>query len=279
MANYASIRTGAEVVRGSVVDRDGHEELLTSECYTRTSLNWFNNVPDSRGLPKGVYAKGPEAALSTDDNSARSYFAFKGGVGRLTVQLSPPRKASHSSASGMTSTPPGTRSVSLNGQDPQCSSIPGSIPCSKVDRDLRRETSDDMGNDLLGYYPGGVKVTHVSLEHTLTAATHSTKSAPGVFRVLGWVDDPSKNALVKLGGGGAGMAEDGTLRPYVLVDRAEFTVGEGASKVQTFSVSDAAREATPPVRWVTLEIKSNHGAPRTCLYGFRVHGDGVALPL
>lgn len=124
----------------------------------------------------------------------------------------------------------------------------------------------------------------MSIEHARTrSAPSAEKSAPRVFRVLGWDRSPVKantngqvvNGSAVLEMRGAAVGDDGALRPYVLVERAEFLVGDGAPGVQTFAVSEESLMAAPAVGWVTLEVKSNHGGRWTCLYGFRVHGNPV----
>ncbi|CAM9946209.1 unnamed protein product, partial [Sphacelaria rigidula] len=142
------------------------------------------------------------------------------------------------------------------------------------------------------------KVTHVSIEHArVAAAPTAAKSAPREFRVTGWTQDPAGtinsygDGSSRTAGGSAtrsrerqgGGGEEGelendnaTLRPYVLVERGEYLIGEDDQySVQTFAVSDKIFDVAPPVGWVTLEMTSNHGGVWTCLYGFRVHGVAV----
>ncbi|CAM9868119.1 unnamed protein product [Choristocarpus tenellus] len=119
---------------------------------------------------------------------------------------------------------------------------------------------------------GGSKVNAVSLQHLpFSVYPQALKSAPRHFRVLGWHADPRVVSKAQTGSVGA---EEGVF-PVMLIERAEFVVGEGVSSTQTFGVSGdqlGGNEAGPVVGWVTLEVESNHGSPYTCLYGFRVHG-------
>lgn len=249
MPDFASVRSGAVVVHGPVLGRDGQEQALTSSTYPQTILSWPEYVLHSLKVPGHVYGEGPEAALSLD-NSLGSCFAFAGGAGRLTVQLAPyvARATSEASAPG----------------GDACSVSPdGGSSCPSPARER---------------VFGGVKVTHVSLEHPRVAyAPSGAKSALHSFRVLGWDRDPSGETPAILGATHGSGEEDATVSPLVLVDRAAYKVGDNAPGVQTFAVSATARETAPAVKWVTLEVDSNHGGIWTCLYGFRVHGEPVVV--
>lgn len=140
-------------------------------------------------------------------------------------------------------------------------------------------------------------MTHISIEHARSAAAPTAaQSAPRVFRVTGWDQDPAgtddnsgdnNNATVTVAVAtqeGRKAPEDNQgeeqdkirlLRPYLLIERAEYLVEDGAPGVQTFAVSDEILRAAPAVGWVTLETQSNHGGRWTCLYGLRVHGQPV----
>lgn len=255
MADFASVRSGAVVVHGAIPGTEGGGgEELTSPTYPRAVLPWPEYVLHSLRVPGHVYGEGPEAALSLD-NTLGSCFAFAGGAGRLTVRLARHlvMAASLPEGSDTCSAPPGEAT-------PSCSSGGGSgAPGDKTF--------------------AGVRVSHVSIEHPRAAyAPSSAKSAPRAFRVLGWEQDPTGAVGPAAEGGGvSGIGDGGVPRPLTLVDGAEYRVGDGAPGVQTFAVSGASLEAAAAVKWVTLEVGSNHGGIWTCLYGFRVHGEPVAV--
>lgn len=247
MPDYASLIPGASVVYGPLMSPDGTEGKLTSSTLASTMLPWADYVLHLLRMPGRVYAEDGDAALSTS-NSLGSCFAFQGGEGRLTVKLARPPPPSSGRAIGSSN------------------------------RDL--DAAEEGATPSRGF----VKVTHVSIEHARTAyAPSATKSAPRAFRVLGWDADPSAavastSGFGRIGGGGSGGGSRGSgtaLRPYVLVEGAEYSAGGDAPGVQTFAASDESRLLAPPVGWVTLEVQSNHGGKWTCVYGFRVHGDPV----
>lgn len=102
--------------------------------------------------------------------------------------------------------------------------------------------------------PKIVRVSHISIAHTSVAVIPlAAKTSPRVFNVLGWASDPKDTAQ----------------EPFVLVRRGEYSL-DAAAPTQMFEVSSPT-----PVGWVTLEVESNHGGERTCIYGFRVHGEEV----
>ena len=282
MPDHASLTQGGFAVYGKLTsppaaaaaDRGGRdgggvlfEGQLTSPTLASSELDWADYVLHMLRVPGRVWAEGGDAALSAS-NSLGSCFAFKGGSGTLTVKLARPPPAG-------------------GGGPPSSSAAAASERAHHHQR-------------------GFIKVTHVSIEHARAAlAPTAARSAPRAFRVLGWDADPAAAAAAaaaatgSLGGvvvgggklrsllpGGAGRADSGTadgaagagaapLRPYVLLEGAEYQAGGGTLGVQTFPVSEG-RELALPVGWVTLEMESNHGGPWTCLYGFRVHGDPVA---
>lgn len=102
--------------------------------------------------------------------------------------------------------------------------------------------------------PKIVRISHISIAHTSVAVTPgAAKTAPRVFNVLGWASDPKDTAQ----------------EPFMLVMRETYSV-DATMPTQMFEVSSPT-----PVGWVTLEVESNHGGERTCIYGFRVHGEEV----
>lgn len=268
MPDHASLGLGGSVVYGPLAqaeegksdnnaEADVEEKQLTSPTLASSTLPWADYLLHVLRVPGRVFAEGADAALSSA-NSLGSCFAFLGGEGTLTVKLArPPLSAAALGSSASSS--------GGNG--------------GGVDRD------------------GFIRVTHVSIEHARTAsAPTAQKSAPRSFRVLGWNADPggaSSTASSLLNGITSGLASAGggkvekatgkedaaekaeQPRPFVLLDGVQYEAGGGARGVQTFAVPEGVRETTPPVGWVTLEVRSNHGGKWTCLYGFRVHGDRV----
>ncbi|CBJ32485.1 hypothetical protein Esi_0342_0020 [Ectocarpus siliculosus] len=253
MPDYASLTPGAKVVYGpfpvapaydgEAQQGDGMVEKkgwLTSKTLASTELEWHDYLLHMLRVPGRVYAEDGDAALSAS-NSLGSCFAFKGGEGRLTVELARPP-------------PPPPRSSGGDGN-------PGAA------------TTTAAGFVRVTH----VSIEHARAASAPTAA----QSAPRAFRILGWDADPAGTATTTaslVGGGGDGGGE-ALLSPHVLLAGAEYQVGEGAPGVQTFAVGEGrgeeAQAVVPPVGWVTLEVQSNHGGAWTCLYGFRVHGDPV----
>ncbi|CAM9219681.1 unnamed protein product [Pylaiella littoralis] len=275
MPDYASLTPGASVVHGRLMlpltaaaaaaaagalelddeAERGLEVQLTSPTLASTQLPWAGYMLHMLRVPGRVFAENADAALSASNSSvpaSRSTAARK-----ADRQARPPPPSSRAAAAASPSIPFSTGSASAGGSGGV--SAAGTAPESSRTR-------------------GFIKVTHVSIEHARTAAAPTAlKSAPRGFRVLGWDADPSgPETTPYLGGEGEG--EDGwagVLRPFVLLEGAEYQAGGGAFSVQTFAVSEERRERAPPVGWVTLEVQSNHGGKWTCLYGFRVHGDPV----
>lgn len=138
---------------------------------------------------------------------------------------------------------------------------------------------EDRSDEETDASSGFIRVTHVSIEHArLASAPSAAKSALRTFRVLGWDADPTTQSDMDQGSKSDAGAEFGALRPYVLVESAQYVVEGNTPAVQTFKVSERSKELAPPVGWVTLEVQSNYGGKWTCLYGFRVHGDPVDRP-
>ncbi|CAN0337218.1 unnamed protein product, partial [Hapterophycus canaliculatus] len=258
MSDHASLVLGGSIVYGPLVlpEHEGRNSeggigagQLTSPTLASSTLPWADYLLHVLRVPGRVFAEGADAALSST-NSLGSCFAFLGGEGALTVKLArlPVRLSASSAAPGSSSTP--SSAPSAGGHD------------------------GDRGADRHGF----VRVTHVSIEHARTAsAPTARKSAPRSFRVLGWDADPGDTGASTASSLLSGIAGDNAElpRPHVLVEGAEYEAGAGARGVQTFAVPEGVREATPPVGWVTLEVRSNHGGKWTCLYGFRVHGERV----
>eukprot|EP00752_Nemacystus_decipiens_P006276 g5659.t1 len=263
MPDHACLTRGGSVVHGTArlpppaISSAGGgggdvevEAQLTSPTLADTELPWADYMLHMLRVPGRVFAEEADAALSAS-NSLGSCFAFQGGEGRLTVKLAPSPMSS------------------VAGGAPWSESGPSSAGAG-----------DGGGHAGAGRMLGFVKVSHVSIEHARTAlAPTVARSAPRAFRVLGWDADPTGAAATTAAAGeglvgGAGRARArAPPRPYVLLEGSEYRAGGGALGVQTFEVSEAARELAPPVGWVTLEVQSNHGGKWTCLYGFRVHGD------
>lgn len=306
MPDYASLLSGASVAYGPLVGEDGREGKLTSPTLAASALPWADYVLHWLRVPGRVYAEDGDAALSLS-SSLGSCFAFQGGEGRLTVRLArapPPQPtvaavaaAAAASAARMlgVGNPSSSSSSSVGVREHGHSRASGGIDAAgAAEAEAEAEGGGAGWAALAG--SGFVKVTHVSIEHARTAAAPTAvRSAPRAFRVMGWDADPTAHGWAVPGGGGVesasvsaslkfsreeeeevAVAAASTLTPYVLVEGAEFLVGEGAPGVQTFAVSEESREGAPPVGWVTLEVESNHGGRWTCLYGFRVHGHPVA---
>ena len=263
MPDHASLTPGGSVVYGAANlpppasgrgrGRGGSggevEAQLTSPTLAYTELPWADYMLHMLRVPGRVFAEKADAALSAS-NSLGSCFAFLGGEGRLTVKLAPSPMSFVAVAAA--------------------SSSQSSSPAAGAGGVAARTR-------------GFVKVSHVSIEHARTGlAPTVARSAPRAFRVLGWDADPAGAAAAAMSAksGEGSVASDGgrapaQLRPYVLLEGAEYRASGDALGVQTFEVSKAGRELAPPVGWVTLEVQSNHGGSWTCLYGFRVHGDPV----
>lgn len=259
MPDHASLTPGGSVVYGQAklppgagkADEVKTEAQLTSPTLASTKLPWADYMLHMLRMPGRVYAEKADAALSAS-NSLGSCFAFQGGEGRLTVKLAPAPMSSLLAAAP----PPDS---------------PSDLPSQSSSGKTGKGGDPDGGGGATARTRGFVKVSHVSIEHARTAlAPTVARSAPRAFRVLGWDADPTG-----AGATGEEYAGGAALRPYVLLEGAEYQAGGGARGVQTFAVSEAGRELAPPVGWVTLEVQSNHGGKWTCLYGFRVHGDPV----
>eukprot|EP00903_Cladosiphon_okamuranus_P020406 g18726.t1 len=224
MPDHASLTPGGSVVYGAAklqhatgtstgMGGGGQaKDQLTSPTLASATLPWADYMLHMLRVPGRVFAEKADAALSSS-NSLGSCFAFHGGQGRLTVKLAPAPMSAVAPA-------------------------PGSSPPSAREGGVATRTR------------GFVKVTHVSIEHARTAlAPTVARSAPRAFRVLGWDADPAaagKSAgETSVAGGGAGA--DAPLRPYVLLEGAEYRADGGALGVQTFEVSEAGRELAPPV--------------------------------
>lgn len=110
--------------------------------------------------------------------------------------------------------------------------------------------------------PFAVRVRSVSIDHVSALASPDMRSAPREFRVTGALAAPP--------------ADVAAAEAHTLLAHGVYQASVHAPAVQTFAVDDAAQSAAPPVRFVTLDVQSNHGHDEfTCLYRFRVHGDRV----
>ena len=151
------------------------------------------------------------------------------------------------------STPRGTPGEAIS-----ASTVPGH--CFAFRRGRGRLTIR-LGSPEVDAPMGFIRVSHISLEHTsVVALPAAALTAPRQFRVLGWDADPATSSA--------------SLRPYVLVESAEFSVEPHAPTAQVFGVpAPGTTFPPPPVGWVTLDVISNHGGDHTCLYGLRVYQD------
>jgi len=103
--------------------------------------------------------------------------------------------------------------------------------------------------------PKPVKVRSVVIEHPPKGLTDQIKSAIKAFRIIGYVDPTTEGESWTLGSFTYNINDKRPLQ--------EFPVAQ-----------DVFGTPVPPLQSITLAIDSNWGLEYSCLYRFRVHGDG-----
>lgn len=121
--------------------------------------------------------------------------------------------------------------------------------------------------------------THVTIEHVPIRIAADKGEAPRAMILWGLVDGENNVGRVKTLNI-AGHQEpplSGPLRRYAdkLVPLAALAYDPAKGPSQTLPVHDYIRSSRMDFTTVVLEIRSNWGSERTCLYRIRIHGEPV----